>query len=43
MLTRERAQRAGGFDETMVSGEDHGYHLRACRAAKGSAAHAAII
>jgi glycosyltransferase involved in cell wall biosynthesis len=32
MLTRERAQRAGGFDETMVSGEDHGYHLRACRA-----------
>jgi len=32
MLSRERAQRAGGFDETMVSGEDHGYHLRACRA-----------
>ena len=32
LLTRERAQRAGTFDETMLSGEDHDYHLRVCRA-----------
>jgi glycosyltransferase involved in cell wall biosynthesis len=30
ILTRERAERIGGFDETMRTGEDHGYHLRAC-------------
>jgi GT2 family glycosyltransferase len=31
MLTRERAQLTGAFNETMVSGEDHDYHLRASR------------
>ena len=30
ILTRERAARAGGFDEGMRAGEDHGYHLRVC-------------
>jgi len=32
MLTRERANRIGGFDESMLSGEDHAYHLNAARA-----------
>lgn len=31
MLTRERALATGGFDESMVSGEDHAYHLKASR------------
>jgi len=31
MLTRERALQAGRFDEGMVSGEDHAYHLAASR------------
>jgi GT2 family glycosyltransferase len=30
ILTRERAERIGGFDEMMRTGEDHAYHLRAC-------------
>jgi hypothetical protein len=30
ILTRERAEAAGGFDESMWTGEDHGYHLRTC-------------
>jgi GT2 family glycosyltransferase len=30
ILTRERARAVGGFDESMRTGEDHAYHLRAC-------------
>jgi GT2 family glycosyltransferase len=30
LLTRERAEQVGGFDESMRVGEDHGYHLRTC-------------
>jgi GT2 family glycosyltransferase len=30
ILTRERAEQVGGFDEGMRTGEDHGYHLRTC-------------
>jgi GT2 family glycosyltransferase len=30
ILTRERAEGVGGFDESMRTGEDHGYHLRTC-------------
>jgi GT2 family glycosyltransferase len=30
ILTRERAAEVGGFDESMHTGEDHAYHLRAC-------------
>ena len=30
ILTRERARQVGGFDESMRTGEDHGYHLRTC-------------
>jgi GT2 family glycosyltransferase len=30
ILTRERAQQVGGFDESMRTGEDHDYHLRTC-------------
>jgi GT2 family glycosyltransferase len=30
ILTRERAEAVGKFDESMKSGEDHDYHLRAC-------------
>jgi glycosyltransferase involved in cell wall biosynthesis len=30
ILTRERAQKVGGFDESMRTGEDHAYHLRTC-------------
>jgi hypothetical protein len=30
ILTRERANAVGGFDESMRTGEDHAYHLRTC-------------
>lgn len=30
ILTRKRAEAVGDFDESMRSGEDHDYHLRAC-------------
>lgn len=32
LLTRERANQVGGFNEDMRSGEDHEYHLRCARA-----------
>jgi glycosyl transferase family 2 len=31
LVTRERALKAGGFNESMRSGEDHDFHLRLCR------------
>ena len=31
LVTRERADKAGGFNEAMRSGEDHEYHLRLAR------------
>ncbi len=30
MLTRDRAMKVGGFKESMLAGENHDYHLRAC-------------
>ncbi|HEY2730960.1 MAG TPA: glycosyltransferase family A protein [Polyangia bacterium] len=30
ILTRERMQKVGGFDESMRAGEDHSYHLQTC-------------
>lgn len=34
LLTRERLGQAGFFDESRRSGEDHEFHLRACRAGR---------
>jgi GT2 family glycosyltransferase len=30
ILTRERARQVGAFDESMLTGEDHAYHLKTC-------------
>lgn len=43
MLTRERARDIGGFDESMVSGEDHAYHLKASRAGPAALLDAASV
>lgn len=43
MLTRERADAIGGFDESMVSGEDHAYHLKASRAGPAALLDASAV
>jgi glycosyltransferase involved in cell wall biosynthesis len=43
MMTRERADAIGGFDESMVSGEDHAYHLKASRAGPAALLDASAV
>jgi len=43
LITRERALRTGGFNESMLSGEDHDYHLRLSRKGPFSAPGARLM
>jgi GT2 family glycosyltransferase len=43
MLTRQRALETGPFDETMLCGEDHPYHLRCARAGPVALLDAAAV
>ncbi len=43
LLRRERYEQVGGFDESMKTGEDYGFHLRTCRAGPVALLDAASI